>query len=370
MTDPTIGSFCTGIGGLDLAAAAHYNARHAWVCEYDSAPSKVLDHHWPDTLNHGDLTSTDWTAAEPVDIVTAGYPCQPFSTAGQRKGFDDERHIWPAIRDAISVLRPRVVVLENVRGHLSLGFDSVLGDLAGLGFDAEWGTFRSSDIGAPHRRERLYVVASHPESVRHDRGMGAGAGGGQARRARPTNPGVTIADTNSDPAGRHAGTAFGTQTWRENEQGKPDSYGSKNGRSATTDPQIDRFYGEREIGSTRRRRPGLALGDATTIGPDRGSVTDWGRYGDAIHRWEQITGRPAPVPLTNGRLNPELTEWMMGYPAGWVTDPAIGLTRAQRLKVCGNAVQPQTAALALHDLTARPHRTPDGVTPDGVTPTR
>jgi DNA (cytosine-5)-methyltransferase 1 len=380
MTDPTIGSFCTGIGGLDLAAAAHYNARHAWVCEYDSAPSKVLDHHWPDTLNHGDLTSTDWAAAEPVDIVTAGYPCQPFSTAGQRKGTDDERHIWPAIRDAISVLRPRVVVLENVRGHLSLGFDSVLGDLADLGFDAEWGTFRSSDVGAPHRRERLYVVASHPDSVARTAARQQRPGESERHGSRTDSRHLgTTTDTNSDPAGRHAGTTFGPQTWRENEQGKPDSYGSKNGRSATTDtdnanrrdsgqglrqkfggdrltitdPQIDRFDGEREIGSTRRRRPRSTLGDATTIGPDRGSVTDWGRYGDAIHRWEQITGRPAPVPLTNGRLNPELTEWMMGYPAGWVTDPAIGLSWAQQLKACGNAVQPQTAALALDVLSER-----------------
>jgi DNA (cytosine-5)-methyltransferase 1 len=279
MNVPRIGSFCSGIGGLDLAVAAHYNASHAWFCEYDPAPSKVLDHHWPDTLNHGDLTSTDWTAAEPVDIVTAGYPCQPFSTAGQRKGFDDERHIWPAIRDAISVLRPRVVVLENVRGHLSLGFDSVLGDLAGLGFDAEWGTFRSSDIGAPHRRERLYVVAT-----------------------------VTDAD-------------------------------SKRQR------QFQKCDVKPQTGQQTPHRHNAVRYSVASV---------WEKYSAAIRRWQPIIGRPAPHPMDDqGRLNPELTEWMMGYPAGWVTDPAIGLTRRQQLKACGNAVQPQTAALALDMLSER-----------------
>ena len=159
-----IGSFCTGIGGLDLATAAHFGADVVWHCEFDAAPSRVLDHHFPGVPNHGDIKTTDWTQVAPVDIVTAGYPCQPFSTAGQRKGNEDERHLWPAIRDAISHLRPKFVVLENVRGHLSLGFADVLADLTGLGFNAEWGCFRSSDVGAPHRRERLYVVATSTDA--------------------------------------------------------------------------------------------------------------------------------------------------------------------------------------------------------------
>ncbi|WP_240742980.1 hypothetical protein [Microbacterium sp. K36] len=89
-------------------------------------------------------------------------------------------------------------------------------------------------------------------------------------------------------------------------------------------------------------------------------ITDWGPYEAAIHRWEQIIGRPAPAPVRHdgkggkARLNPELTEWMMGWPAGWVTVPAIGLSRAEQLKACGNGVVPQQAAAALRLLLARP----------------
>ena len=283
---PRIGSFCTGIAGLDLATSAHFGAEVVWHCEFDAAPSKVLAHHYPDVPNHGDITTTDWSAVAPVDIVTAGYPCQPFSTAGKRQGSNDERHLWPAIRDAIGHLRPDTVVLENVRGHLSLGFADVLADLAGLGFDAEWATFRSSDVGAPHRRERLYVVA-------------------------------TPADTN---------------------------------RAA--------FSKEQDIRPQAREQTphGCDVGGCGV--DDKGRNARWGDYWPAVERWERLTGTVAPAPLDEeGRLAPALAEWMMGYPAGWVTDPAIGLTRGQQGKACGNAVQPQTAALALDVLTARPPRT-------------
>ena len=345
---PRIGSFCTGIAGLDLATSAHFGADIVWHCEFDAAPSKVLDHHFPGVPNHGDITATDWADVAPIDILTAGYPCQPFSNAGQRKGNKDERHIWPAIRNAIGDLRPRVVVLENVRGHLSLGFADVLADLAGLGFDAEWGTFRSSDVGAPHRRERLYVVACHP-----DRMVGPPAITQRDRPKQPrwqsegTNQGHsgTPADADGSAAGRDRRTAFGTET----EDGPGQSYGDRSQDGGTTTADAESGF---------IRRPQLnPLDKASTQTPklgERYSPCNWGKWEPAIDRWEHATGRPAPDPLDDrGRLNPELTEWMMGYPAGWVTDPAIGLTRAQQLKACGNAVQPQTAALALDVLTRR-----------------
>lgn len=121
--------------------------------------------HWPHIPNLGDIKAVDWATAPHVDIVTAGYPCQPFSHAGRRLGEDDPRHLWPAIAHALRHLRPRYVVLENVAAHLGLGFDTVLGDLADQGFDAEWGVLRASDVGAPHQRARLWVVAAHPGRV-------------------------------------------------------------------------------------------------------------------------------------------------------------------------------------------------------------
>ncbi len=155
-----IGSLFTGAGGLDMAVEQVTGASPAWFVEFDPNPSKVLARHWPDVPNFGDVTAVNWAQVDPVDILTAGYPCQPFSHAGKRKGSTDDRHLWPYVADAIGALRPRLVVLENVAGHLSLGGSAVVGDLARLGFDARWGVVRASDAGAAHQRKRLFIVAA------------------------------------------------------------------------------------------------------------------------------------------------------------------------------------------------------------------
>ena len=158
-----IGSLCTGYGGLDLAAEAYFNAETIWCAEFDKYASQVIEQRFG-IPNHGDIKTIDWASLPQIDILTAGYPCQPFSHAGQRKGTDDPRHIWPHIAQAIGILRPKLVILENVRGHLNLGFKEVLKDLAQLGFSARWGLIRASDTGAPHRRERLFVIAQPTNS--------------------------------------------------------------------------------------------------------------------------------------------------------------------------------------------------------------
>lgn len=150
-----VGSLFTGYGGLDAAIPGDL----AWYSEIDEAACRVLTAHHGDTPNLGDVTRIDWATVPPVDVLTAGYPCQPFSPAGHRKGTNDDRHLWPYVADAIRHLRPRWVVLENVYGHLTLGLDVVLADLARMGFDARWGVVRASDAGAPHRRARLFIVA-------------------------------------------------------------------------------------------------------------------------------------------------------------------------------------------------------------------
>jgi DNA (cytosine-5)-methyltransferase 1 len=157
-----IGSLCSGYGGLDMAVEAYYNAETVWMCDIDKYSSIVIKERWG-LPNLGDLKSVDWAAVEPIDILTAGYPCQPFSTAGQRKGLEDERHIWPYIKEIISTLQPKRVILENVRGHLTLGFKEVLKDLTEIGYDARWAIVRASDVGAPHQRARLFVIA-YPNS--------------------------------------------------------------------------------------------------------------------------------------------------------------------------------------------------------------
>lgn len=154
----TVGSLFSGIGGWDLGLE-RAGMRVVWQCEVDDYCSKVLAKHWPSIPNLGDITKVDWSRVERPDVLAAGWPCQPFSYAGNRAGADDERHLWPYVLDAVRVLRPRYLLGENVAGHLSLGFDRVLADLASIGFDAEWSFVSACSMGAPHMRQRLFLLA-------------------------------------------------------------------------------------------------------------------------------------------------------------------------------------------------------------------
>ena len=159
----TVGSLFSGIGGIDLGLerAGH---KVIWQSEIDPYACKVLQKHWPKVTNHGDIKKIDWATVERPDIICGGYPCQPFSTAGKRQGANDPRHLWPWVRQAISEVRPRYAMLENVRGHLSLGGVQVVGELAKIGYDAEWRIISAAGVGAPHRRDRIIIVA-YPNSA-------------------------------------------------------------------------------------------------------------------------------------------------------------------------------------------------------------
>lgn len=171
-----IGSLFSGAGGLDLAVEQFFNGKTVWQCEFDADASKVLAAHWR-VPNHGDVKQVDWSSVEPVDVLCGGYPCQPFSAAGERKGAEDDRHMWPYFAEAIRVIRPRFVVLENVAGHRSMGFDSVQADLAQARYDSRWTSLRARDVGAPHFRDRLFVLASDSDFDRLEAG---GCAGGSA----------------------------------------------------------------------------------------------------------------------------------------------------------------------------------------------
>lgn len=367
-----IGSLCSGIGGLELGLERAGLGTTAWQCEYDPHASEVLARHWPGVPNHGDVKLTDWTQVEPVDVICAGYPCQPFSTAGRRQGTEDERHLWPAVRDAVGVLGPRLVVLENVRGHLSLGFPEVLGDLADLGFDAGWCLLRASDVGAPHQRARLFVAAyARGPGAGRDSGGLAGTSGaegfgpvdsGAPGLYRPASPdaqdergerdgrprdGRTGSENASRPAPAYADIAVDGQSHpqgrqphpRRGDHGHPGegstetrSGGETDTGSALADSESgngSECDGEPFAGWVPERQPRVGAG---------GRVLDWGPYRPAIERWEAIHG-PAPAPTTDGRLSPDFVCWMQGFPPGWVD----GLTRTAALRCLGNAVVPQVA---------------------------
>ncbi|MCZ4613327.1 DNA cytosine methyltransferase [Rhodococcus qingshengii] len=366
-----IGSLFSGYGGLDLAALQLFpGSSVAWHCEWDDAPAKILDHHWPTVPNHRDVTTLDWITVEPVDILTGGYPCQPFSAAGQRKGTDDERHLWPYVRDAIRLLRPRFTLLENVAGHRSLGFDRVLGDLAEDGMHVRWTSLRASDIGAPHHRERLFIMvtdlaSSRPESIDGFTGCSSACGSrdGESRgsdRGTPPNTDSGECDRNERTQGREAlgreitpGSGVGFPADTEGERlgglrcgGQSTVAGS--GRGVALLPDADSL-GRRQ----GQGQPGAGEAEKSAAFGGVSALYDWGTYGPAVRRWERVT-RPAPAPTelnsnNKPRLNAAFAEWMMGLPAGHVT-AVPGISRAHQLKAIGNGVCPQQAVAAYSSL--------------------
>jgi DNA (cytosine-5)-methyltransferase 1 len=180
----TVGSLFSGIGGIDLGLE-RAGMTVKWHSEIDPFACRVLKKHWPHVPNIGDITQVDWEQTPHVDVIAGGYPCQPFSLAGKRAGENDPRHLWPYFRDAISVLRPRYALLENVRGHLSMGGLSVIGDLAAIGYDAEWRIVSAASVGANHQRDRLIIVA-HPtiRDARDSQSHRVGTIFGQAAESR------------------------------------------------------------------------------------------------------------------------------------------------------------------------------------------
>ena len=190
-----VGSLFSGIGGIDLGLE-RAGMSIVWQCEIDAFASAVLAHHWPDVPNHGDVTQLDLAVLQPVDLICGGYPCQPFSYAGSRQGESDERHLWPYFAAAVRVLRPRYALLENVSGHLSLGFGRVLGDLAEVGYDVEWESVPAALVGAPHLRVRVIAVA-HVADTDDERRVGRARFFRPGWWLEPAHRGDDVADADS-----------------------------------------------------------------------------------------------------------------------------------------------------------------------------
>jgi DNA (cytosine-5)-methyltransferase 1 len=158
----TVGSLFSGIGGFDLGLErAGMDIR--WQVERDPWCQKILAKHWPDVPRYGDVTTLTGDELEPVDLICGGFPCQPVSVAGQQKGTDDDRWLWPEFRRVVGLLGPRYVLVENVPGLFTANgghaFGEILGDLADLGYDAEWTVLSAADVGAPHLRKRVWIVS-------------------------------------------------------------------------------------------------------------------------------------------------------------------------------------------------------------------
>jgi DNA (cytosine-5)-methyltransferase 1 len=168
------GSLFSGIGGFDLAAE-WMGWENVFHCEWNTFGQKVLHHYWPNAEQFTDITKSDFTKyANTIDILTGGFPCQPYSSAGKRLGKEDERHLWPEMLRAIREIQPRWVVGENVLGLVNwnggLVFNEVQTDLEAQGYEVQPYVLNAASIGAPHKRDRVWFVA-HSNHPRTDIGM-------------------------------------------------------------------------------------------------------------------------------------------------------------------------------------------------------
>lgn len=300
-----IGSLFTGTGALDLAVMDAFDADVLWHSQYEPPDKKgkedtnqyaarILARHWPETPNLGDITRVDWPAvlAEhgPVDILTGGFPCQDVSSAGKRVGLvpDSRSGLWNHMARAIAVLQPRLVIIENVEGLLSAPAASdmepcpncvgdrhpgpllracgaVLGDLAGLGFHAEWARVAASEVGAPHQRKRVFVYAwpadADPTNLGHERDRPArGRGHGSA------DGGVDAADAQG--AGRQ-GRGVRGRSAVNSEPAAPDAHGVESERRGVAGVLGGQAATEPGEGD-QRERSGDTVGDrgAEVVEPD------------------------------------------------------------------------------------------------------
>lgn len=391
----SIGSLFTGYGGLDMgvAMALDPDARVAWTSDLEKGPCKLAQVRWPDTPNLGDITKINWDEVEPVDIICGGSPCQDLSLAGKRAGMASGTRsgLWESMAAAVETIRPRLVVWENVQGALSarayspveseptmLGTPSngpalraagrVAGDLASLGYNTAWRVVRASDAGAPHQRARFFLIG-YPDGEPWDMRRPA-----RSRKAQGGRP-------QCEPAGSGVGALMPTPTASDHKAGR---HQDGTGHSLTQAVQLlptpqtvnasrsSAGYGPNlhEVATALLPTPKAAdgvMGLPRTSGrpPEKSThlatrleYTDFGDYAPAIARWEQVTGRAAPPPSTPPRraggkpqLSARFVEWLMGLPDGHVTGADLNLPREHQLRLLGNGVVPQQAALAVRQLT-------------------
>lgn len=169
----TIGSLFSGIGGLELGLEWAGLGRVAWQVEKDAYCRQVLARHWPDAARHEDVRVVGAHNLSRVDVLCGGFPCQDISVAGKGAGLAGTRSgLWSEYARIVRELQPRIVVIENVTALAFRGLDRVLVDLAACGYDALWFPLRASDVGAPHLRERLFIVA-YPHGLREPQSQGS-----------------------------------------------------------------------------------------------------------------------------------------------------------------------------------------------------
>lgn len=309
-------SLFAGIGGLDLGLERAGMTVVGQV-EIDPFCQRVLARHWPEVPRHDDVrTTVDWWMGEPrpaVDVVCGGFPCQPVSLAGRGLAQADERWLWPAAHAVIRDLRPRFAVLENVPGLLGRGLGHVLGDLAEIGYDAEWDCVPASAVGAPHRRDRVFILAYPQRDGVRDEPKPEPGGGGTAVAVADGTTG-SVANTNSIEY------EVGTRTQRR-----------------STAPLV-----LANADCPAELQAGNAVSDDGSTSVLGGGPTEPGGRG------RDVADSDGQRQLQPGRSLGQ--EWRRPSDSGWwATEPTVDRVaygvpaRVDRLRALGNAVVPQVA---------------------------
>ncbi len=307
----THGSLFSGIGGFDLAAE-WMGWQNVFHCEWNPFGQKVLKHYWPNAKSYHDITKTDFTVhSGSIDILTGGFPCQPYSAAGKRRGKEDDRHLWPEMLRAIREIRPRWVVGENVRGLINwsggLVFDEVQSDLENEGYTVFPFLLPACAVNAPHRRDRVWFVA-------------------------------------------YSGCTGGIQHWRTIFDSDWNSSGKEQGRQH----QSDGFTRSSTIGiASDTRSPELQRCDLNGGIGEKGSFkTSSGQLSRPVRTTWEIFPTQSPICTRDDGFSAEslrqrIREDRMGYLSEKEIDKIISKAHAEwtkeSIKAAGNAIVPQVA---------------------------
>jgi DNA (cytosine-5)-methyltransferase 1 len=355
----TVGSVCTGYGGLEMALNAVFNGNIdvRWHAENDPDASAVLKRWW-DVPNLGDFTTPGfWDTAEVTEVQVGGIPCQPFSQAGRKHGTADHRYLWPQWWEGIQRHRPRLVVFENVvnlvYGTLRPVFDAITASLAGVGYHVRWCRIGACAVGAAHHRHRVFMVAKLSRSDGSCHEVPVTMCGKDGLYLLPTSRGRDWKQGRSyeDTLPVTINTLFPTVRAREGTGGPGHGKNKMGGDSLVTvvSRELSTLLPSPRASDAAKGSPnqGIASGDialSSAVQPER-----FGRYADAVRRHAGILGRPAPEPVETGprgapRLTARFSEWLMMLPEGHLTSV---LGRNAAITRAGNGVVPLQAATAL-----------------------
>ena len=360
---------CSGIGGFALGFEWAGLSRPVLFCDIEPWSRKVLRKHWPDVPIAEDVKelANDPNGLIPdCDIITAGYPCQPFSVAGQRRGTEDDRHIWPYIFSIIQRKRPSWCVFENVYGHVSMGLDEVLSDLEGQGYAARPFIVPACASDAPHRRDRIWIIGRNVGDTQHN-GSPSTAIKRSSQEASDNNTQGQIKTSQSKGASRSRNSASMEESTRADNVGDTNSQqrgAAKEDRGMDMDRAVlDQRQGREEADKAERSGGNVAYtsrlhsdgsGEHTQQGKRQepklrdSSSSDNVAYANS----ERLQGQRRKLGLVSERETKHSARsgsQEVRAKKVWLPEPPVGRVahgiprRVDRLRGLGNAIVPQIA---------------------------